>query len=210
MGTQGRRQSCCGTHRWRLTASELLHCRFVTPNHEELLALDLEYCRDAVLSQLDPRNVECAIAGDLSLPEMERLALTYLGTVPPRSGAKLAGIPAALSAITGLATEHQQRLSTHCALPVQTRGASQPLSVFFQDSEERATGYLAGPAPNKFGVFADGETIADRYMQASGKQDPGKWRDPLFCHVALQILQEVSERSVMQQPAMPAVQQNGR
>jgi hypothetical protein len=152
----------------------------------------LDTCQSALLSQLDPRNVECAITGDLSLPEMERLALKYLGTVPVRTESKLTGTTAAVSAVSGLRTPHQQRLAEHAALNVHTLGRGEQLKIYLQDSEERAMGYLAGPAPNKYGVYADGTTVADRVTGTGARKDAGKWKDPLFCHLALQVVQEVS------------------
>jgi hypothetical protein len=166
--------------------------RFLTPNHDQIRALDLDTCQSALLSQLDPRNVECAITGDLSLPEMEQLALKYLGTVPVRAESKLTGATAALSAVSGLGTPHQQRLAEHATLQVHTLGRGEQLNIYLQDSEERAMGYLAGPAPNKYGVYADGTTVADRVVGVGGRKDAGKWKDPLFCHLALQVVQEVS------------------
>jgi hypothetical protein len=154
----------------------------------------LDTCQSALLSQLDPRNVECAIRGDLSLPEMEQLALKYLGTVPVRTESKLTGTTAALSAVSGLRTPHQLRLAEHAALNVRTLGRGQQLNIYLQDSEERAMGYLAGPAPNKYGVYADGTTVADRVVGIGARKDAGKWKDPLFCHLALQVVQEVSAK----------------
>ena len=99
------------------------------------------------------------------------------------------------------------------SLPLHTLGASAQLGVYLPDSQERAMGYLAGPAPNSWGRFGAGDTLYDRFvnynqggesMTSAGGDGAGsvgeycansgrgnKWKDPLFGHAALLILQEV-------------------
>jgi hypothetical protein len=70
-------------------------------------------------------------------------------------------------------------------------------------------GYLSGPAPNRWGVFANGDTISDRIVRGArpdgdksnkkNKNYNSERRDerrdhPLFGHIVVQILQEVANR----------------
>lgn len=165
------------------------------PNHKQIDALDLETARQALLSQLRPSNVEVSICGDLTLPQMEQLVLTYMGTVPPRSAYSRAD-----SVASGASKDHSGSENSLTAailsansLTVRTLGREQQLVVYLQDSEERAMGYLAGPAPNSWGYFGSGETIADKFTASPGNtKKENRWKDALFSHAALQILQEVS------------------
>ena len=65
--------------------------------------------------------------------------------------------------------------------------------MYLPDSDERAMGYIAGAAPNKWGIFNDGTTVSDR-MKQKAKKTEIYWNNPLFGHVALQVLQEVANR----------------
>jgi hypothetical protein len=168
-----------------------VHCRLLVPNHAQIDALDLQTCKEVMLDQLDPSNVEASMCGDLPISEMERLVLMYLGTVPARSAARTASEVAA--SIDGGSTTAQRLEALRAAAVVEARplGREKQLGVYLQDSDERAMGYLAGPAPNRWGQYGDGTSIADRFVQQTGKKDAGRWRDPLFSHGALLILQEV-------------------
>ena len=177
------------------------------PNHAQIDALDLQSCESAITSQLDPAYIEVALCGDLPIEEMERLVLMYLGTVPPVTVSATDSIPVTASApaqstripnnkISGFrrSSDLPTRVQEAAAdIAVHTLGADRQLSVFLQDSDERAMGYLVGAAPNKWGVMSsDGESVADRFMmKTAGKKDAGKWSDPLFCRAAMQILEEV-------------------
>jgi hypothetical protein len=73
-----------------------------------------------------------------------------------------------------------------------TLGRTQQLRVHLPDSDERAMGYLAGPAPNKWGVFSNGSTVSELLARRfKNKQEPYR-EHPLFGYVSLQVLQEVS------------------
>ena len=58
--------------------------------------------------------------------------------------------------------------------------------------------YLAGPSSNRWGVFANGETVSEtikRFTGAVGKKDDRR-DHPLFGLVSMLILQEVCVRFV--------------
>ena len=104
---------------------------------------------------------------------LENLALTYLGTVPPGK-------------------EDPKMLSD--SLTVNTLGKGKQLDVYLPDSDERAMGYLAGPCPNRWGVFADGSTISQRLLELNGGQQEDRREHPVFGLVLLSVLQEVANR----------------
>merc|ERR1719230_2149104 len=55
-------------------------------------------------------------------------------------------------------------------------------------------GYLAGPCPNRWGVFADGSTISQRLLELNGGQQEDRRKHPMFGLVLLSVLQEVANR----------------
>ncbi len=155
--------------------------RYLDPNHHQLDALTLPVAQASVSAQLTPSNVEVSLSGDLALDDMESLALAYLGTVPPRQ-------------VSPTAIAESGRLDLPPSLEVNVLGATQQLGVYLEDSEERAMGYLAGPSPNSWGVFSDGQTVGDRLRvdKRSGKGDVNSHRNhPSFGQVALLVLEEV-------------------
>lgn len=148
--------------------------RQIFPGHENIDALDLSSVKVAVTDIMSPNAVEISIAGDAPILLFESLALDYLGTIPPR--------PAASSVKSPLDP-----------LEVRTLGRSKQLGIYLQDSDERAMGYLAGAAPNKWGVFSNGTTVADLLRLSGGKQEAHR-AHPLFGYAVLQVLQEVANR----------------
>ena len=150
--------------------------RQIFPGHEEIDALDLASVRAAVTNIMAPNAVEVSIAGDAPVSLFESLALDYLGT-----------IPAVQPSIASSAT------SPLDPLEVWTLGRSKQLGIYLQDSDERAMGYLAGAAPNMWGVFSNGSTVAELLRLSGGKQEAHR-AHPLFGYAALQVLQEVANR----------------
>ena len=136
----------------------------------------MDTVRNAVVNQLDPSSVEVSMAGDAPMDFLETLALNYLGTVPVR------GSNSASSSATEPTT-----------MKVKTLGKGRQLGVYLPDSDERAMGYLAGPAPNKWGLLADGTLVADALGDGQKGKDSRR-SHPLFGHCALLVMQEVANR----------------
>jgi hypothetical protein len=113
--------------------------------------------------------IQVSISADAPIEYLEVLALNYLGTVPPRA---------------------TPRTVVPDSLQLQPLGRQRQLGVFLADSDERAMGYLAGIAPNKWGIFANGTTVSDMLRMRSGKADERR-NHPLFGHIACLVLQEV-------------------
>lgn len=200
-----------------------VHHRFLMPNQLQLDALSLDTVRAAITAQLNPSNIEVSLCGDLSPAKMQDLVLTYLGTVPNKNHAddskdntcfreshqdqdkekKAAEMkpiePDAHPSSSPLAS------ALPTSLVVHTLGTTSQLGIYLPDSEERAMGYLAGPAPNKWGRFGDGSTLYDKFVSRAVQKSTqeqkteglwsmvhaDKWKDPVFAHTALLILQEV-------------------
>eukprot|EP01035_Chromulina_nebulosa_P019847 gene19847-25796_t len=146
--------------------------RYLFPNHNNIENQSLESVKEAITSQLSPDSIEVSISGDVSMEELESLALSYLGTVPPRS---------------------QPRSFIRECLAVKPLGKSKQLGVYLPDMDERAMGYLAGPCPNIWGNFADGSSLSESIHRAAGKREDRR-SNPFFSHVALLVLQEVANR----------------
>ena len=146
--------------------------RMTTPDHAKIDALTLDGVREAIVSQLRPDAVEVSICGDAPMDTLEALALSYLGTVPPR------------------AQPRDGPAGPVKAAAVRPSARGEQLAVYLQDSDERAMGYCAGPCPNRWGLQADGSSLSDALAAASKKPD-SRWSHPLFGHVVLLVLQEV-------------------
>lgn len=129
-----------------------------------------------MLQQLRPDNVEVSISGDVPMSVLEKLSLTYLGTVPAAS--------------TTPAEVADDRLDA------KVLGKTQQIGVYLPDNDERAMGYLAGSCPNPWGVYADNSTVAAAITAISSKKetvDPRR-QHPLFGYLLLQVVQEVANR----------------
>lgn len=114
--------------------------RFVEPTPKSLQNLTLQSVKNAVMNQFVGRNMEVSIVGDFSEEEIESSILDYLGTVR--------------------ATRNSER--AHESSPILFRPSPSDLQsqqVFLKDSDERACAYIAGPAPNRWGLTVDGKDL---------------------------------------------------
>lgn len=159
--------------------------RYLTPNHKQIDALDLATVQQAIRQQAVPQCVEVSISGDVPMKKLEELCFDYFGTIPTTKPKML----------TRYALPSQE------SIKVKTLGRTKQLGVYLPDSDERAMGYLAGSAPNRWGVFDNGDTISDRMVRGDrnekkkGSEKRDDRRDhPLFGHIVIQILQEVANR----------------
>lgn len=153
------------------------------PNHAQLDSLNVQICSDAIKRQLNPASIEVSIAGDMSVEEMKPLAMVYLGSVPPRPHhTNAAPSPPVLMPIN-----HHQL----------TGGKPQNrIGIYQSDSDERAMGYVAGPAPNNWGVTQDGQSVVQLMKQqaetSGGGDDAVRHRNhPAFAFAALKVFEEV-------------------
>ncbi|KAJ4845649.1 hypothetical protein Tsubulata_036223 [Turnera subulata] len=115
--------------------------RFVEPSPLSLKNLTLETVRDAVMNQFVGGNMEVSIVGDFSEEEIESCIIDYLGTVKKRS------------------SDREQDVSPVIFRPSPTDLQFQ--QVFLKDTDERACAYIAGPAPNRWGLTVDGNDLLE-------------------------------------------------
>jgi hypothetical protein len=101
-------------------------------------------------------KIEVSLCGDLSLEEMERLVVKYIGSL---SGDD--------NRIREPNTDSFSPPPVPPSLSLSMLGREKQLSVHLTDSDNRAMGYVAGPAPNAWGYFADGETISQKLLSLS-------------------------------------------
>lgn len=160
----------------------------------------------AIKQQLDPASIEVSMAGDMPLDTMKALAMVYLGTVPP-----------ATATTTGTASHSSDSSSSSVrsivapVLRAHVLGKQGKIGIFQSDSDERAMGYLAGPAPNNWGVMHTGKTITELLaaepsmtktstagLGTSSISNGGSVDDslshrshPTFAFAALKVLEEV-------------------
>lgn len=109
--------------------------RFVEPTPESLQNLTLQSVKDAVMNQFVSDNMEVSVVGDFSEEEIESCILDYLGTV--RATRK----------------SDKENISPIIFRPPSNLQSQQ---VFIKDTDERACAYIAGPAPNRWGLTIDG------------------------------------------------------
>jgi len=109
--------------------------RLLDPTPTEVEALTLEGMKRIVLQMLNTENMEVTFVGDFDLEEMQDAALKYLGTLHRPIIKK-----------DYLETEQRVELCTDV-------GEKRHQVWHLQDSDERAVGYICGPAPSFWGPF---------------------------------------------------------
>ncbi|MCO5603407.1 hypothetical protein L7F22_057557 [Adiantum nelumboides] len=128
----------------RATANRLMRTmlggegRFVEPTPQALQSLSLSIVKRAVLEQLVTEDMEVNLVGDFTVQEVEDCILDYLGTVGASKAdaeAEQAECPITIGPPANLEARHQM--------------------VFLKDTDERACAYIAGAAPNRWGLTAD-------------------------------------------------------
>lgn len=114
-------------------SDRLIQRREATP--EEIEALTLEGMKKAVSRLMHAGNMEVNIVGDFDAKELERCLLRYIGTIAPRPEAEIEPI--------------RHFASTILSPPMEKRHTVWHLT----DSDERASAYIAGPAPCRWGPY---------------------------------------------------------
>ncbi|XP_062165357.1 stromal processing peptidase, chloroplastic [Alnus glutinosa] len=162
--------------------------RFVEPTPKSLQNLTLQSVKNAVMNQFVGRNMEVSIVGDFSEEEIESCILDYLGTVR--------------------ATRDSER--EHESSPIFFGPSPSDLQfqqVFLKDTDERACAYIAGPAPNRWGLTVDGKDLlksisnismiegaqsTSEELHMEGKDLQRKLRGhPLFFGITMGLLAEI-------------------
>jgi len=121
--------------------------RFLSVSPDALRKLSLEHVKTAITDHLTTGNIEVSVCGDFDRDELERLAVQYLGTVA--SSETTDEMVASFERKDGAKAQ-----DTPC-IP-DTPSTARNLYLEVKDSDPRAVAYVAGRAPNRWGVMSDG------------------------------------------------------
>mmetsp|Transcript_42972 Transcript_42972/g.84423 ORF Transcript_42972/g.84423 Transcript_42972/m.84423 type:complete len:677 (+) Transcript_42972:1418-3448(+) len=156
--------------------------RFLSIDSATVDAITLEDARTAVMSQLVPSELEISMIGDFpDVGEILEMVKTFVGTIPPDQNRQYVPTPA-----TGVPD-----VGRVPALPAKGKH----LDFDLLDSDPRAVAYVSGGAPNRWGVLADGTTVAQRAAQLGGSDyDQSRRNHPLYANVALALISEIVNR----------------
>jgi len=113
--------------------------RMLLPAPIEIEALTLEGMKSVVMQMLNTANMEVTFVGDFELERMEEVALKYLGTLD-----------------NPMLKESYLEDEEHVKF-CQEVGKARHQVWHLQDSDERAVGYISGPAPSYWGSFGSSE-----------------------------------------------------
>ena len=168
--------------------------RFLSVPPEHIEALTLEDVKTAVTRFLKTHNIEISLSGDFSPAEVDALSLQYLGTIPESR-----------------LDEPLPPIAAPSAGPVPTRD----LNLRVPDSDARAVAYVAGAAPNKWGIMADGKpaiaTGPDAFADGDKEAAKGpsglmaKWRQAFSSSPAVPGFRSEGHRVYQSHPLFPVV-----
>ncbi|CAM9586417.1 unnamed protein product [Ectocarpus sp. 12 AP-2014] len=152
--------------------------RFMSIPQEDIEPITLEQASMAIEGHLATSHMEVSLVGDFDTEEAERMTLLYLGTIKPSE------------------REALLRPSVE-AVPASDATVTTPrhLDVHLPDSDDRAVGYVAGSAPNRWGMMRDGSSILDLFPKPQGGDKKKDHRaHTLFAPVVLLMLKEALNR----------------
>ena len=155
--------------------------RFLSIDVDTVNAVTLEDAKNAVMSQLMPKDIEISVSGDFVVNDVLDMILNYIGTVPADANSEYA-VEQATKDFSGVPA---------LELP------GKHLDLELEDSDPRAVAYVAGAAPNSWGFLADGSTVAQRVSEADKRAsdyDKQRRAHPLFANAALSLVSEIANR----------------
>uniref|UniRef100_A0A803M7P2 Chloroplast processing enzyme n=1 Tax=Chenopodium quinoa TaxID=63459 RepID=A0A803M7P2_CHEQI len=157
--------------------------RFVEPTPESLQNLTLQSVKEAVMNQFVGDNMEVSIVGDFSEEEIESCILDYLGTVRATR-------------------EFEKKICD--AIIFRPPSDMRFQQVYIKDTDERACAYIAGPAPNRWGITVDnvdlfenlGELSKSETLPSNNSNDVKELQSkirghPLFFGITMGLLAEI-------------------
>jgi len=155
--------------------------RFLSVDVPTADSVSLEQAKNAVMSQIQPKDMELTIAGDFDPKEVLDMVYTYLGTIPSDVNDKYK-------------VEDQSGDVFGNVPPLPLPAKFVPLEL--PDSDPRAVAYVAGSAPNIWGYLADGSSVAKKLLARKNLSDNDKARrqHPLFANAGLLLLTEIINR----------------
>jgi predicted Zn-dependent peptidase len=157
--------------------------RFLSIDVDSVNQISLEEAKRAVMSQLQPGNLEVSVSGDFDVVEVLEMIYKFIGTIPADANSEFKLDSNDLPAWTG-----------RVPLP-QTPGKH--LELELTDSDPRAVAYVSGSAPNAWGYLADGTTVAENVLAADKRAsdyDKRRRSHPLFANAALSLVSEIANR----------------
>jgi hypothetical protein len=137
--------------------------RFLSVSPEALEALTLADVKMAVTDHLNTGNIEVSVSGDFDREELERLALHYLGTVPTTQSDH---------DIAKAINDGASAFTAPMIPPIKS--GPKDLYIEINDSDPRAVAYVAGRAPNRWGIMADGSRALVTSAGAKGQEKGSK------------------------------------
>ncbi|XP_010679307.2 stromal processing peptidase, chloroplastic isoform X1 [Beta vulgaris subsp. vulgaris] len=154
--------------------------RFVEPTPESLQKLTLQSVKEAVMNQFVGDNMEVSVVGDFSEEEIESCILDYLGTVTATR-------------------DFEKKICD--AVFFRPPSDMQFQQVFIKDTDERACAYIAGPAPNRWGITVDDVDLFEslhngELSNSENSNDVKKLQSkirghPLFFGITMGLLAEI-------------------
>eukprot|EP00237_Pycnococcus_provasolii_P000043 CAMPEP_0119197254 /NCGR_PEP_ID=MMETSP1316-20130426/13197_1 /TAXON_ID=41880 /ORGANISM="Pycnococcus provasolii, Strain RCC2336" /LENGTH=1235 /DNA_ID=CAMNT_0007193039 /DNA_START=21 /DNA_END=3730 /DNA_ORIENTATION=+ len=125
--------------------------RFVNATPASIDALVLDECRNTMLAQMRPENIEVSIVGDFSPAELDELLLSHLGTV----GFPAAGEPG----VDAKVKEAEAPILLSPPLPLGE--GLRRRRLFLRDSDERACAVVVGACPGRWAQLVTHESSAE-------------------------------------------------
>merc|ERR1712157_134379 len=128
--------------------------RFTTIDVDTAYSINLPHAKQAVMSQLQPSDLEISIAGDFDPKFVLDLIYYYLGTISPNVNKQYA-------------LHDSTSFGNVPSLPLPP----QFVSLELPDSDPRAVAYVSGTAPNVWGYLADGTSISSLLLSKQNLSD---------------------------------------
>jgi len=157
--------------------------RFLSIDVDSVNEISLEEAKLAVMSQLQPDNLEISVSGDFDVAEVLEMIYKFIGTIPVNANSEYKVEKRDLPDWTGRVPEPE------------TPGKH--LELELPDSDPRAVAYVSGSAPNAWGYLADGTTVAEKVLAADKRAsdyDKRRRSHPLFAFTALSLVSEIVNR----------------
>ena len=157
--------------------------RFLSIDVDSVNEISLEEAKLAVMSQLQPENLEISVSGDFDVAEVLEMFYKFIGTIPADVNSQYKVEKRDLPDWTGRVP------------PPEKPGKH--LELELPDSDPRAVAYVSGSAPNAWGYLADGTTVAEKVLAADKRAsdyDKRRRSHPLFAFTALSLVSEIVNR----------------
>jgi predicted Zn-dependent peptidase len=163
----------------------------VTGHDDRFLSIDVDAVNDvsledamlAVMSQLQPENLELSVSGDFNVVEVLEMIYKFVGTIPKDVNSKFE-----------MKSDNTPDWTGRVPQPASP---GKHLELELIDSDPRAVAYVAGSAPNAWGFLADGTTVTEKVLFADKRAsdlDKRRRSHPLFANAALCLVSEIANR----------------